>query len=132
MATNVRATRPMSSDINITPLIDVLLVLLVIFMVTVEIRKALQMQLAQEQGASTVIEKPIVLELPDGGGYTLNRVPVRAAVLGARLRAVYAGRKESVLFVKSGGRRAYRELVEAIDVARGAGVEVIAFAPNDP
>lgn len=123
MGTGARA------EINITPLIDVLLVLLVIFMVTIEIRKTLAMQLAQQQaqGARTV-QAPIVLEMGDDGTYTLNRIPVPRAVLGSRLRAVYAGRTESVLFVRSGSRRPYRDLIEVVDVARGAGVQVIALA----
>ena len=119
-----------SAELNVTPLIDVLLVLLVIFMLTVQVRQAMLVQLAEKAAAGPeVMAKPVVLDLADDGRYLLNRIEVREADLGPRLRHVYAGRDEKILFVRTGPRRTYQELVTAMDVARGAGVEVIGYAP---
>ncbi len=118
------------SAINITPLIDVLLVLLVIFMVSVKVRQVLDAQLAREvQAGSTSVEHPIVLELGAGGGYAVNQQVVSRRELPRYLAHVYWGRAQSILFVKADASRRFAELIDAVDVARGAGVQVIAFAP---
>ena len=118
------------AEMNITPLIDILLVLLVIFMVTTEIRQALYVHLAQQAAAGPqVVAHPVVLELANDGRYFLNQIEVPATELEDRLRHVYANREERLLFIRTGGQRTYQELVSAIDVARGAGVEVIGYAP---
>ena len=108
-----------STELNVTPLIDVLLVLLVIFMLTVQVRQAMLLQLAQNAAAGPeAVDKAIVLDLADDGRYLLNRIEVPEADLGPRLRHVYAGRAEKTLFVRTGPRRTYQELVTAMDVAR--------------
>ena len=60
----------------------------------------------------------------------LDRQPVRPAELGARLRAVYAGRPDEVLTVRGEGAARYQEVVAAIDSARGAGVRVVGLDPH--
>jgi biopolymer transport protein ExbD len=127
MATN--GTGGLHGDINVTSFIDVLLVLLVIFMLSVEVRRVLHAQMALERAASGAIAHPIVLELRDDGSYALNRQTIPFQELAGRLHVVFQGRDESVLFVKAGPRRTYREMIQAMDIARGAGVEVLAIAP---
>lgn len=115
---------------NVTPMIDVLLCLIMVFMVAALLNRMMQLQLAQEGSRAThLIAAPIVLELPDSGGYVLNHQRVAPTDLGALLRQVFTGRQESVLFIRSGPDRAYREVITAMDVAKGAGVRVLAFAP---
>jgi biopolymer transport protein TolR len=117
------------SDINITPYIDVLLVLLITFMLMSQ-RMYIVANIARESaGPQSSESHSIVLELPDDGRYLINTQAVSQADLGARLRAIMAPRTDRVLFIKSGGQRLYRETVEAMDIAKGAGVEVIALAP---
>src|SRR5262245_11094602 len=84
------------SEMNITPFIDVLLVLLVIFMLTINVRQVLSAQLAREADGPGS-GRAIVLELADDGRYLLNTVPVGAADLDATLRAAYAPRPDKVL-----------------------------------
>lgn len=116
------------SEINITPFIDVLLVLLVIFMVN-SIRMVIPTNIARDGEAAPVGPPALVLELSNDGQYRLNTILVPAESLAAVLTRVFAMREPSLLFVKSGSQRLYGETIHAIDVARGAGVEVVALAP---
>jgi biopolymer transport protein ExbD len=116
----------MRSEVNITPLIDVLLVLLISFMLMV--RLIIPLNIADERGG-TGDSNVIVLELPAAGGYRLNQQPVEAAALGSVLREAFELRSDKVLFVKAAPNRTYAEAIAASDLARGAGVEVIALAP---
>jgi len=116
------------SDINITPFIDVLLVLLIIFMLLSE-RTVITANIARDGEGPPAGTPTLVLELTDNGGYRLNTVPVPAESLSAVLTSVFAIREPKLLFVRSGGQRRYSEMIDAIDIARGAGVEIVAVAP---
>ena len=118
----------MQAQMNITPFIDVLLVLLVIFMLSIKVRQVMSAQVAQEERGSGE-SHAIVLELANDGSYRLNTVPVLRTALDSTLRATFAVRPDKILFVKAGGRRTYGETIEAMDVARGAGVQGIGLAP---
>jgi biopolymer transport protein ExbD len=72
----------------------------------------------------------IVLEVGPGGRYALNRVPVPAAGLAAQLRTIYAGRRDKTLIVKGDRAAKYQEVITAMDLARGAGVAVLAVDPR--
>ncbi len=119
----------MQADPNVTPMIDVLMVLLIIFMVIVPTsRRALDVQLPSQQGAAD--GGAIVLEVGPGDHLAVNRQPVPLAALGSRLRAIYAGRPDKVITVHGDGRARYEEVVAAMDSARGAGVRVISLDPR--
>jgi biopolymer transport protein ExbD len=122
------------SDINVTPMIDVLLVLLIIFMITQPLsRMALDVQVPppDETTATKVPPSQIVLELGDDGGYAINGQPVPKDQLDTQIHAIYDQRPAKLLFIKAGGNRLYQDVVEAMDVARGAGVQIIGFTPQE-
>ncbi len=122
------------SDINVTPMIDVLLVLLIIFMITQPLsRMAMDVQVPPPE-ETTVTKTPpsqIVLELGDDGSYAINGQPVPKDQLDTQIHAIYDQRPAKLLFIKAGPNRIYQDVVEAMDVARGAGVQIIGFTPRE-
>ena len=132
MAMAVSSGGGMNSDINITPFIDVLLVLLVIFMITLpSLRKVLEIQVPKEE-QSQATQQPsqnIVLEIHQDGSLAINTQPVDRANLLARFHQIYDPRPDKLLFIKVHNSRAYSEVLSVIDVARGAGVTVFGLAP---
>jgi biopolymer transport protein TolR len=122
------------SDINVTPMIDVLLVLLIIFMITQPLsRMALDVQVPPPEETVTTKTPPsqIVLELANDGGYAINGQPVPKDQLDAQIHAIYDQRPAKLLFIKAGANRIYQDVIEAMDVARGAGVQIIGFTPKE-
>ena len=122
------------SDINVTPMIDVLLVLLIIFMITQPLsRMALDVQVPPPEETQGTKQPPsqIVLELADDGSYTINGQPVPKDQLDTQIHAIYDQRPAKLLFIKAGPNRLYQDVIQAMDVARGAGVQIIGFTPRE-
>ena len=123
----------MSAEPNVVPMIDILLVLLIIFMVSQPLsRMALDVQVAPPDtrtAQQSAANNQIVLELPDAGGYLINQQPVPVDQLDAQLHTIYDPRPAKLLFIKAGQNRIYQDVIEAMDVARGAGVQIIGFTP---
>ena len=122
------------SDPNVVPMIDILLVLLIIFMITQPLsRMAMDVQVPPEQTTQTTKapSNQIVLELTDNGGYQINGQPVPKSQLDAQLHSIYDQRPAKLMFVKAGANRIYQDVVEAMDIARGAGVQIIGFTPKE-
>ena len=122
------------SDINMTPMIDVLLVLLIIFMVVQQgLQRGLSVnvppiQKERQEKAQNVDQ--IVLEIRPGPEYLLNQEPVPEAGLEQRLREVFAPRPRKVIFVKGAENLTYGQVIRAVDATRAAGVEVIGLVPR--
>ncbi len=124
----------LTNEPNVTPMIDVLLVLLIIFMLVVPMsRKAIDLQLPDptEQQSSATPPPQIVLEVLPGNKFLVNKENVPKANLPARLKEIYDGRPEKIIFVKGDPKVKYSDVIFAMDVARGAGVKVIGVSPKD-
>jgi len=118
----------LASEINITPMIDVLLVLLIIFMVIVP---------AIPRGESALAPRPahgddngqdkVVLEVLKGAdneaAFRINQQTISRSELPARLAAIYANRAQHVLFVKGDDQLSFRQIAEVIDISHSAGVD---------
>jgi biopolymer transport protein TolR len=117
-------SRPMS-ELNVTPMIDVLLVLLVIFMAALPMtQRSLDTNLPTESGPSEAPAAPeIVVEYTADRRISINRQDVSLQDLETRLASVYTGRRDKTLFIIGAGSLRYGEIVNVIDAAKGAGVE---------
>ncbi len=114
----------MKADINVTPLIDVLLVILIIFMIVVPVTPTkLDASLPQPPQGPVPSPAPpsLVLEVR-AEGFALNATPfLTGAALVERLRTVFESQREATLFVRVADGVAYDRVIEALDLAREAG-----------
>ena len=121
-----------SSDINVTPMIDVLLVLLIIFMVVIAMgRTGVPIQIPPTDTATRQPDNSnqIVLELRDDGSYWINGTQYPKADLAAGIKQIFDQRPVKILFLKPGQNRIYSDVIGAVDLARGSGIEVIGLTP---
>lgn len=125
----------LTNEINVTPMIDVLLVLLIIFMMVIPMsRKAIDLQLPDPTPQPDQAGPPpsqIVLEVLPGNTFKVNSQPVSKEELGKKLKEIYDPRPDKIIFVKGDPAVKYSDVIAAMDVARGAGVKVIATTPKD-
>jgi biopolymer transport protein ExbD len=125
-------TKVLSAELNVTPMLDVLLVLLVIFMAAVQARETMDVQLPEPcTGACRGDSTSIVLEVLPDHIYHLNREPIAARELAARLRRVYEDRPVKIIQVAGHPGVRYQDVMDAMDLARGAGVRVIGIPPSE-
>ena len=125
----------LTNEINVTPMIDVLLVLLIIFMMVIPMsRKAIDLQLPDPTPDNTPQGPPpsqIVLEVLPGNTFRVNSQPIAKNDLPKRLKEIYDPRPDKIIFIKGDPTVKYSDVIYAMDVARGAGVKVIGATPKE-
>jgi biopolymer transport protein TolR len=125
MSMKVGGGKGSMSDINITPYIDILLVLLIIFMVITPVSqldldvKVPQKSESEEKVAATNV---IVVSLGESGQVAINNEPVSLVNLGKELQRIYSERSNKNMFVSASAKVIYGDVVKIIDIAKGAGV----------
>jgi biopolymer transport protein TolR len=118
------------ADINMTPMIDVLLVLIIIFMVITPLTpKGLEALVPQppppNQQQQAQDQRTVVIVINKDKTMMINQEPTTEATLGARLEDIFKTRAERVVFVKGDADLEYQNVARAIDIAHGAGIDKV-------
>lgn len=136
MAMSTGGGGSLTNEPNVTPMIDVLLVLLIIFMLVVPMaRKAIDVQLPDpnpEVAPANAVSQQIVLEVQPGEKFSINKQPaVGKQGLLAELKRIYDPRPDKIIFIKGDPAVTYQDVIFAMDQSRAAGVKVIGVPPRD-
>jgi len=124
---NVGGKKGAMSDINITPYIDILLVLLIIFMVITPVKQMdLDVKVPQtsnDTGEKTQVDpNVIVVSIGESARIAINQEEISISNLGSKLQEIYNKRANKNMFVSASAKLPYGDVVRVIDIAKGAGV----------
>ena len=127
MGMGVSGKKGPKSDINITPYIDILLVLLIIFMVITPVRQMdLDVKVPQQNDTpdkpSVVDPSVIVVSVAENASIAINQDPTDITALGPKLQEIYSARANKNMFISASAKLPYGDVVKVIDIAKGAGV----------
>ena len=118
------------ADINVTPLVDVMLVLLIIFMVTAPmLHQGVSVALPKTETTNlpSSVEDPIILSITSDGRYYINETPVARSLLRDRLNAFLRTRRDRTVFLKADRALSVGTVVETMDVLNRMGIENLGF-----
>ncbi len=131
MTSGGRGTR---AEINITPMIDILLVLIIMFLVITPTKSvglnAAVPQESQDAEPSSATPTSVVIYARGGGEVEINQQPVAVVDLRAKLMAVFHGRPDATVFVGGERHLEFGEIATVIDVAKGAGIARVGLMPG--
>jgi len=116
------------ADINVTPLVDVMLVLLIIFMVTAPMLHqgvAVALPKTATTNLPATMEDPVVLSITKDGLYYINETPVARGLLRERLERFLQGRKDRFILLKADRALSYGTVIETFDLLNRMGIENI-------
>ena len=117
------------ADINIVPLVDVMLVLLIIFMVTAPLSiGGISINLPTSKARSSSLEEErVILSINPRGEYYIEKDQVPAPTLEERLKAIYAVREKKDLYIRADRKVIYEKVIDAMSAAKLAGVGKISM-----
>ena len=127
MAVRLGSNEELQSEINITPLVDVVLVLLVIFMVVTPLLKQevpIELPIADNSRATQDLTQ-LTLTIAADGGVLLNSQPMLREALVTQLQAIYAERADKTIFLEADRNLSYGQVVDVMDDCKAAGVTAI-------
>jgi biopolymer transport protein ExbD len=134
MAIGTRDSDELKSEINVTPLVDVMLVLLVIFMVVTPLLRQqvpIDLPIAEHSRESQDTSQVTLVAAADGH-LLLNERPVAADALDSALRDLYVARPEKVIFLEADRALPYSRVVDLMDACRAAGIERLGIVTQKP
>ncbi|NRA63697.1 MAG: biopolymer transporter ExbD [Pseudobacteriovorax sp.] len=122
------------ADINIVPLVDVMLVLLIIFMVTAPLSiGGISVTLPSSKARSSSLDEDrVVLSINQKGQYFIEKMEVKSTALESRLRAIYAVREKKDLYIRADKKVIYEKVVDAMSAAKVSGVGKISMLTEPP
>jgi biopolymer transport protein TolR len=124
------------SQINVTPMVDVMLVLLIIFMVTASIgQQGITVSLPRAKARAQQImsnEKVMTVTIDKNLQIYLDDLPTTLADLGPKLRTAFAARKDKTIFLKSDQSISYGDFVKVVAVVKDSGVEQLGMITEPP
>jgi biopolymer transport protein TolR len=115
------------ADMNVVPLIDILLVLLIIFMViSPAVPQGLQAAIPQENKISSPpAQGTVVVQVSPGGKIKINNETTDFKELGPRMEAIFKNRLDKVAFVKGDDNVLFQDIARTIDILRGSGIDKV-------
>jgi biopolymer transport protein TolR len=123
-----RGARPMLGEINVTPLVDVVLVLLLVFMVTAPMMsRGIDVSLPVANQPQIPSEDRITVSIRADGKIFVGNQVINAVLLEDRVRGMAGGRPDAVVYLRADEALRYGEVIKVVDVIKRAGVERIGF-----